>query len=427
MVFRAVLADSPKAGNYALKLALEPGDARFEREVHLLSLIRQASVVRLEGHGTWTSPEGEAHPYIVMQWVEGLSLYAWAVEHGITVRQAVGQLAQVARALEATHEYGLHRDVKGGNVRVSPEGRAVLVDFGSCWYPGASPLTGRELPPGTAPYRSPQLGLLEFALGLGSTGTYQTQPADDVYALGITAYRLLAGVYPPSESDGSARPEAPKGLNDVCPALGALIKRMLSEDPKARGSARQVAEELEEMLRSTRPAMDERWGANASRQPTEKARPPTRREQPRKELMPHFVVAGGMCLMALFLLLMPRDVDRGELADAEPRPNPRVSDQPDGGTSVGEEAMTAAAPAEGLPPEERGVSREVPSRPLDGQMRPPCTRRLTVELNGACWAILLGAEKAPCDPTMIPKLYEHAGRCYTPIFKGQRQPTSKDP
>jgi len=426
MVFRAVLADRPKAGNYALKLALAPGDARFEREVHLLSLIRHASVVRLEGHGTWKSPEGEAHPYIVMQWVEGLSLYAWAAEHGITVRQAVGQLAQVARALEATHEYGLHRDVKGGNVQVSPEGRVVLVDFGSCWYPGASPLTGRELPPGTAPYRSPQLGLLEFALELGSTGTYQTQPADDVYALGITAYRLLAGVYPPSESDGTARPEAPKGLNDVCPALGALIKRMLSEDPKARGNARQVAEELEEMLGSTRPAMDERWGANASRQPTEeKARPPTPREQPRKELMPHFVVAGGFCLMGLFLLLMPRDGGRGELADAEPGPSPRTSDQPDAGTSVGEESMASVAPAEGLPPEERGVSREVPSRPLDGQMRPPCNRYLAVELNGACWAML--AEKAPCDPTMIPKLYEHEGRCYTPLFKGQRQPTSKDP
>src|SRR5687768_5376087 len=78
MVFRAVLAERPKAGSYALKLALEPGDARFEREAHMLSLIRHTSVPRLEDHGTWKSPQGEAYPYVVMQWVEGLSLYAWA-------------------------------------------------------------------------------------------------------------------------------------------------------------------------------------------------------------------------------------------------------------------------------------------------------------------------------------------------------------
>jgi len=424
VVVRVVNADRPRAGSYALKLALEPGDARFEREAHLLSRVHHASVPRLEGRGTWKSPAGEAHPYLVMQWVEGLSMYAWAAEHGLTVRQAMSQLAQVARALEATHPHGVHRDVKGGNIRVSPEGHAVLLDFGSCKFAGASPLTGKELPPGTAPYRSPQMQTLEFALGAGAHGKYEFQPEDDVYSLGITAYRLLAGVYPPCDSGGTALPVAPRGLNAVCPELAALIERMLAEDPLERGSARQVAEQLEQLLEYARAELDEPWIANASRLPPEKAPPPTPRKDPLTELAPAFVVAGGFVLLGLLLFLMPRDAGRRGVAYAEPKPEQQRSDQADASTSVGEEALSSVTPHENVPLPERGVTRNLPSGPLDGQLRPPCTFRGALVLNGGCWWAIT---EAPCDPTMTPKLYEHEGRCYTPIFKGQRQPTSKDP
>jgi len=430
VVFQVVNADRPEAGSYALKLALEPGDPRFEREAHVLSRVSHTSVPRLEGQGTWRSPLGELHPYIVMQRVEGLNLYAWALEHGPSVRQAIRQLAQVARALEATHPHGLHRDVKGGNIRVDSEGHAVLLDYGSCSYPDASPLTGRALPPGTPHYRSPQLLMLEFALELGSTGTYQVQPADDVYALGITAYRLLAGGYPPRDSYGTALPVAPRGLNDVCPELGDLIVQMLAEDPPARGSAGQVAEALERMLGYDREVMDEPWVANATQQATQKVQPPPPPEPPppeppRKEQPPMSLVAAGLLLLlALPWLLMSRDTGPGEMASAEPEAGPKRADQPDAGTSMGEEAMASVAPDDGMPYEERGMTREVPSGPLDGQVRPPCRYRGALEINGGCW---WGSTEAPCDPTMIPKLYEYEGRCFTPIFKGQRQPTSKDP
>jgi len=282
-VYRAVHKDRPQAGHFALKVALKAGDERFEREAYLLSRIRHPSVPRFEDRGTWTSPEGEDFPYIVMEWVEGISMYAWALEHGLTLRQAISLLAQVARALQATHEHGVHRDVKGGNVRVSPEGKAVLLDFGSCWYPQASPLTGKAAPPGTHEYRSPALLFFEFALNKGAAEHYVSQAEDDVYALGVTAYRLLAGGYPPSDP---AEVQAPRGLEDKCPELGELIVRLLSEVPWARGSAQQVAEELEALLEYSRPALDEPWVANASRQPTEEAAPPApdrdaHREQPR--------------------------------------------------------------------------------------------------------------------------------------------------
>ncbi len=436
VVFHAVRAERPDAGSYALKLAREPGDERFEREARLLSLVGHPSVPRFEGSGTWKSPRGEAHPYVVMQWVEGMSLYAWAEEYGLTLRQALGQLAQVARALEATHRHGVHRDVKGGNIRVSAKGHAVLLDFGSCWYPGATRLTEGGLPPNTGPYRSPQQLMFKYALRLGVTGYYEAPPEDDVYALGITAYRLLAGAYPPRDpdteggSDGAVRMVAPKGLNEACPELSTLILRMLVEDPKARGSAKQVAEELERLLKQSRPALDRPWVRNSSRRPTEKARPPAPLGSTLRERTPRLIPVGSFFVGALLGVLLTRDVGRPEVAStapqSEPQDEPQAEEQPDGGTSLGEESVASVSPAETPPVSEGKIAREMPDRPLPGQMRPPCNQRRAVEINGGCWRPgPPGADTAPCDAD----LYEHAKRCYDPILPkpGERVPTSEEP
>jgi serine/threonine protein kinase len=451
VVFRAVHKDRPSAGGYALKLALNAGDERFEREAHLLSRVSHPSVPRLEGRGIWRSPDGEAYPYVVMQWVEGLHLYAWALEHGLTLRQAIGPLAQVARALQATHPHGVHRDVKGGNIRVNDEGHAVLLDFGSCWYAAASPLTGNDLPPVTERYRSPQQLMFGFAVKGGWwQGPYENTPADDLYALGVTAYRLLAGAYPPrapDNEDGSQKPvrlKAPRGLEQVCPELGQLIERLLAEDPLERGTAQAVAEELEALRESSRPALDERWGADASRQPTEKAGPPVPPKQtpppaprepaqppaPRKrewrELMPR-VVLGGLCLaVALLCVLPPGRVDRRYMAATEPESESQVEEKPDAGTSVGEEGLASVSPAETPHSSKEKVSREMPDQPSKDQKRPPCNQRAAIEINGGCWRLArAGADTAPCDSD----LYEHGGRCYSPILKNadDRIPTSEEP
>jgi serine/threonine protein kinase len=431
VVFRAVRTDQPESDSYALKLAQEPGDERFEREAQLLSRLSHPSVPRFEGSGTWTSPQGEAYPYVVMQWVEGLSLYAWAAEHGLTLRQALGQLAQVARALEATHQHGVHRDVKGGNVRVSPQGHAVLLDFGSCWYPGASPLTGRAMPPSTGPYRSPQQLFFEYALTLGAGQYYEAQSADDVYALGITAYRLLAGTYPPRDSGsddgsgGAVRLVAPRGLNDACPELSALILRMLSEDPEARGGAGQVAEELERLLKHTRPALDRHWVAKSSGQPTEKARRPAPIGYVQREPARRSAAAGVFLMLVLLWGLLTRDVDQREVASATLESEPQAAENPDAGTSgLGEEGLASVAPAGTPPVSEERIAREVPTDPRPGQKRPPCNHRSATVINGGCWLRPAGAERAPCELSD----YEHEGRCYVPLLTNAvRVPTSEEP
>lgn len=71
-----------------------------------------------------------------MEWVEGESLHEWAAWRNPTSRQVAGVLAQVSRALEATHAVeGLHRDVKGDNVLVRlADSRVFLMDFGAGDY-----------------------------------------------------------------------------------------------------------------------------------------------------------------------------------------------------------------------------------------------------------------------------------------------------
>jgi hypothetical protein len=325
-------------------------------------------------------------------------LYKWAAEYGLTLRQALGQLAQVARALEATHQHGVHRDVKGGNVRVTPKGRVVLLDFGSCRYPGARPLTGGGMPPGTPQYRSPQLHFLKYALRLGAKENHEGDPADDVYALGVTAYRLLGGTYPPQGADpddendlGEAvKLEAPRGLADWCPELSALILRMLSEDPLARGSAL--------------PA----W-------------------YPERQL-PRIAAAAGIAIgVGLLVMLVTRDADKPEVAYAEPQSSgSQGNGQPDGGTgSMGDKAMASVAPAEAAPLSGRAVTREVPDEPLPGQQRPPCNNRNAVVINGGCWWNWEGKKGAPPCETGT---HEYNGRCYAPLFIGaERVPTSEEP
>jgi len=144
VVFRAVRADRPDGKTYALKLALEAEDVRMEREVWLLSRIRHPSVPRLESNGLWESPGGEIYPYLVMEWVEGTPLYAWADRHAPFGPEVCRVLAQLARALEAIHAAGaVHRDVKGDNVlaRLS-DSLPVLIDFGSCYFEGLSASPG---------------------------------------------------------------------------------------------------------------------------------------------------------------------------------------------------------------------------------------------------------------------------------------------
>ncbi|MBN1208778.1 MAG: serine/threonine protein kinase, partial [Myxococcaceae bacterium] len=258
-VYQAVPVDNPQAHPVALKLALLPRDPRFAREVELLSCTRHPSIPRLWDHGEWLHPGGALYPFLVMDWVDGAPLYDWARQSNPSSQQVLRWLSHLARALQAVHSQGgVHRDVKGDNVLVRrSDSRALLTDFGSGRYPDAATLTPDILPPGTPAYRSPEACLFELQHFREPTARYCAQQADDLYSLGVTAYRLVTGLYPelaePSQDEaglwhlqGLASP-APLLLNPrVAPRLNALILRMLSVRPEQRGTAAELAEALEQ-------------------------------------------------------------------------------------------------------------------------------------------------------------------------------------
>jgi len=465
-VYRAVREGREEAGPVALKLALQPGDPRFEREARLLSRVRHPSVPRLLGQGSWQHPSGATHPYLAMEWVQGIALYDWASVRNPSSRQVLRVLAQVARALEAIHQaQAAHRDVKGGNVLVRPgDGRAFLTDFGSGHYAGAAPLTRQQLPPGTLAYRSPEAWRFVQRFHDEPSARYAATPADDLFALGVTAYRLVTDEYPPATApeedkagvwrmDGEG-PRTPVAVNyRVEPRLSALIMKMLSVRPEERGTAGGLAAELELAAEHAGPeaehplfAMEEQASASvhsadvpfsvllkhglrqrdpqvlqvsarydeAERVALERvAAEELARSRARTEREPSLaparywrylgIVAAAACLIMIAVWTVKTRYLMGGRTVAE--------DSPEGGTAgLGDEAEPRAAEMNAPTSRNQGIRLEVPSKPLDGQLRPPC-KRGHVAIQGGCW-VKLDARAPDCPE----RGYEWNGGCYMPIL-----------
>jgi eukaryotic-like serine/threonine-protein kinase len=402
-------------GTFALKLAIYPDDERFEREAWLLSHIDSPHVPRLYEHGVWKHRRG-AFPYLVMEWVEGESLYLWFARHNPTRRQAVEKLMQVARALEATHAVGaVHRDVKGDNIWVRVDGRVFLMDFGAGHYRGAATLTTRLMPPSTPAYRSPEAWGFWRVFRHHPTAHYPASATDDLFALGVTAYRLVTDEYPqatdPEEpgaevwrEDGPG-PTKPSELNPrVSPELEALLLRLLAIAPNQRfGSrARGAVEALEQLAQKLGPE-DE-----LPLFPWPHEHRPGVRSPSGVQMAKEWDAA----------VRVVRGAHPGEVMQAAPGQSSREG----GDVAVGESAKRA--PATPQPPEsqEASVSQPgdpLPEKPLPGQKKPPCNANGEVEIRGGCWT-RIGEARPPC----MAYAYEWKGGCYQPVLSSQRQPAA---
>ncbi|HLL05660.1 MAG TPA: serine/threonine-protein kinase [Myxococcaceae bacterium] len=409
----------------ALKLALRPGDERFEREVELLSRLNHPHVPRLLDSGTWTSPQGTSVPFLVMEWVEGVSLYQWAKRHRPNSRQVLELLAQVARALAATHEVeGVHRDVKGDNVLVTSDGRAVLMDFGSAAYRGARVVTQPGTPVGTPEYWSPEAHLFHYRFGRRAATRYAASPADDVYALGVMAYRLVTGEYPPAalvwepgvDLPQPAKPEGlkPEAAVTVSPELAALIRQMLSEAPPVRGSAVEVAQALEHAEKTA--------GRKANRRITQRwARIVAKRAErfgSRGSGM-EWLGWGLAAALGVMLAVLIWGSEHSALGEP-PAQAVRGADEEDaaalGGAAL-KEPQSAQMPAS----EQSGLGRDMPTKPFGNQRRPPCAKQ-EVELHRGCWI-----RQADTLPPCVNGYFAWQGGCYWPVLIPQPPATSEQP
>ncbi|WP_037583225.1 serine/threonine protein kinase [Stigmatella aurantiaca] len=411
-VYRAVRAGQEHAGTVALKLSLYSLEGRFEREAEVLSRVRHPGVPRLLGRGEWVGgPWRVTYPYLVMDWVEGKSLYGWARERPPNSSQVLCLLGRLCRALQAVHEtHCLHRDVKGDNILVGLGGEAFLVDFGCGTYPEASPLTDSPLAPGTLLYRSPQ-ALRHQWMHRRDGEHYKAGPEDDVYALGVAAYRLVTGVYPPPGTDLEARQGMRRGarpmrqpphvlVHQVSPELSALIERMLADTPAERGSARELADAFEAAV-GRRPKRIMRLDSSRARAPI-------------------WAALAGAALVGLVIWMATWRSPEGAW-----RTFPQGGQAEAGTVGVADASMTlealSAAACHGVDEPRGSLAWEMPKQPLTGQKRPPCNPRRETEIRSGCWALLKA--QPPCEDGG----YEWDGKCFLPVPARPRPNTSNYP
>jgi eukaryotic-like serine/threonine-protein kinase len=206
---------------------------RFRTEARTTASLNHPGVAAVHDYGeTAAVPDGPADTaYLVMELVEGEPLATVLARlRRLSPDQTLDVLEQAGHALQAAHERGLvHRDVKPGNILITPSGTVKITDFGIAKAVDAAPVTRSGMVMGTAHYIAP-----EQAMG------HEAGPASDVYALGVVGYECLTGQRP-FLSD-SAVTVAMMHIRDTPPALPAgvpsgvraLIEATLVKDPRCR-------------------------------------------------------------------------------------------------------------------------------------------------------------------------------------------------
>ena len=240
---RDLLLDRPVALKVLFReFAVDPSFVeRFRREAQSAANLSHPNIV-----GVYDSGESSGTYFIVMEYIEGRSLAQIIRDDGpLSPDRAADIATDVASALGFAHRNGVvHRDVKPGNVLISPSGQVKVTDFGIARAVSTQEnLTQTGTVMGTATYFSPEQARGE-----------PVDPRSDVYSLGIVLYEMLTG-QPPFAGDSPVAvaykhvqetPVPPRQLDPSLPgSLEAVTLKALAKNPANRyASADDLAADL---------------------------------------------------------------------------------------------------------------------------------------------------------------------------------------
>jgi serine/threonine-protein kinase len=185
---------------------------------------------------------GETYPYFVMEYLEGISMESIVSrKKRLDSRQTRYYALQIADAVRYCHERGIiHRDIKPANiVAVNRLKTAKLVDFGIARDTSTTGLTQSNVSIGSPPFMAPEQ-IRENRHGVPS----------DIYAFGVTLYRMVSGELPFRENEFAAKlTRAAPPIADKVPGidtvLASLIMKCVESDPGRRfENFVQILEEL---------------------------------------------------------------------------------------------------------------------------------------------------------------------------------------
>ncbi|NLX53962.1 MAG: serine/threonine protein kinase [Planctomycetaceae bacterium] len=217
----------------------------FTREIRTQAQLDHPNLVRAYDAGH----DGQVY-YLVTEYVPGMDLRKLIRSQGgkpLSTQHAANIIRQAAQGLHYAHQRGLiHRDVKPGNVLVTPDGRAKVSDLGLAGFihlADEDPRSGKIV--GTADYLSPEQ----------IRSPRDITPASDIYSLGCTLYYAVTGKvpFPGGTTRDKARrhledtPWHPRRFNpDISEEFVEIIADMMEKDPSARTqSAAEVCTRLE--------------------------------------------------------------------------------------------------------------------------------------------------------------------------------------
>ena len=254
---------------------------RFQREAKMLAALNHPNVATIHG-----LEQSNGTSYLVMELVSGETLAERVKREGaVPVEETLKIAVQIAEALEAAHEKGvIHRDLKPANVKVTPEGKVKVLDFGL-----AKAFAGDTAD--SNPSESPTLSAVATMQGvlLGTAAYMSPEQArgkavdkrTDIWAFGCVVYEMLTGKQAFQGEDVTeilaavvkTEPDWGKLPENTPPGIGLLLRRCLQKDKTLRmrdaGDARiEIGEALAAPRDSAKPApsaaMSKLFGAVAA-------------------------------------------------------------------------------------------------------------------------------------------------------------------
>jgi serine/threonine protein kinase len=288
--------------------------ARFEREAKLASSLDHPNISTIYGFN-----DDENYTYIVMRYIEGENVNKLLLNRRpLELRSALTIIVQVADALVAAHARGVvHRDIKAGNILVTPTGLVRVLDFGlaKLLEPSAEKSEDTDLSVPGIPYGTPSSSAPEMALG---------EPADhraDVFSTGVVLYQLLTGKFPfNGKTVGEVRNkvvnQSPKSIAEargkdlpIPPRLQEIVDRALAKNPEDRF---QTAEEMRDEIRAVLGEIGTETDDTASSFPVfpQTSEPRFARQNEQNRLSKHLIILGAIAILVLAavsaFLLFPR-------------------------------------------------------------------------------------------------------------------------